>query len=357
MRTIASTTPAAEPKSGFFGNARHDWLALHVEETLEPERRVVDAHHHLWARPGRPRYLIEEYATDIADSGHDIVATVYVECHSMYRQRGPAELQSVGEIEFANGVAAMSESGGYGGAAICAAIVGHADLRLGARVRAVLEAQISAGNGRFRGIRHLTAWDEEAEVAGPLAGHPSHLHADPQFREGFACLEPLGLTFDAMIFQPQLFELRDLARAFPGTTIVVNHCGGPLAVGRFAGHRDEAFAEWRDGIRALGAEPNVMIKLGGLATRLLGTEFEDRPLPPSSQEAAAAWAPYVETCVESFGPQRCMAESNFPPDKGQCSYQVAFNALKRIAAQYTEAEQEALFAGTAAQTYRLALQA
>jgi len=273
----------------------------------------------------------------------------------MYRAGGRAEFQPVGEVEFANGVAAMSASGGYGPAAICAAIVGHVDLRLGARAAAVLEAEISAGNGRFRGIRQMSAWDEDPAIAGVLANHPSHLLADPQFRQGFACLEPLGLSFDALVFQPQIGELQDLARAFPATTIVVDHCGGPLAVGRFASRRAEAFADWRRAILRLGREPNVRMKVGGLATRLLGSEFEDRPQPPSSEEAAAAWAPYAETCIEAFGPERCMAESNFPPDKGQCSYQVVFNGLKRIAAQYNEAEKDALFRGTAARSYRLQL--
>lgn len=344
----------AEPKTGFFGDPRTDWLAQRSEEVLEPERRIVDAHHHLWQRPTRPRYLIDEYAADLA-SGHDVVATVYVECHSMYRATGPVETQPVGEVEFAAGVAAMSASGGYGPTAICAGIVGHADLRLGARVGAVLEAEIAAGGGRFRGVRHLSAWDPEPAVARMLADHPSDLLADPAFRKGLACLEPLGLTYDALVFQPQLGELRDLARDAPGTTVVVNHCGGPLGVGRFAGRRDEAFTEWRRSVLELAREPHVVMKLGGLATRLMGTELEDGPLPPSSEEAAAAWAPYVETRIEAFGPDRCMFESNFPADKGQCSYRVIFNAFKRIVATYTEAEKEALFSGTAARIYRLEL--
>jgi predicted TIM-barrel fold metal-dependent hydrolase len=323
---------------------------------IEPNRRIIDAHHHLWARPGKPRYLIEEYAADLA-TGHNIVGTVYVECHSMYRAGGASEFRPVGKVEFANGVAAMSASGGYGPTAICAAIVGNVDLRLGAQAGAVLEAELSAGSGRFRGIWHVTAWDEERAVAGPLADNPSHLLADAQFREGFACLEPFGLSFDAMVFHPQIGELRDLARAFPATTIVVNHCGGPLAVGRFASRRAQPFADWRRAILELGCEPNVTMQVGGLATRLLGTQFEDRPRPPSSEEAAAVWAPYFETCVEAFGPDRCMVESNFPPDKRQCSYQVVFKALKRIVAQYNEAEKDALFRGTAARTYQPELDA
>ena len=176
---------------------------------------------------------------------------------------------------------------------------------------------------------------------------------DPTFRKGFACLAPLGLSFDAWLFHPQIGELTDLARAFPDTKIVLDHCGGPVGLGRFAGRREETFAVWKASIADVAKCPNVVVKLGGLAMRLLGFDFHERPKPPSSEQAAAAWRPYIETCIEAFGPGRAMFESNFPPDKGQCSYQVIFNAFKRIAAQYSEAEKTALFSGTAAGVYGL----
>jgi len=336
--------------SGLFVEPREDWLAQYQEEIIDPLRPIVDPHHHLWNRG--QRYLIEEMAADIA-SGHNIVATVYVDCRSMYRAHGPEAFRPVGEVEFANGVAAMSASGGYGPAAICAGIIGHADLRLGDGARAVLEAEIAAGNGRFRGIRHSSAWDADPNVAGMYASRPQGLLRDPNFRKGFACLAPLGLSFDAWLFHPQIGELADLARTFPGTSIILDHCGGPAGVGRFAGHRDEVFREWKASIADVATCPNVVVKLGGLAMNLLGYDFHTRPRPPSSEELAAAWKPYIETCIEAFGPDRCMFESNFPPDKGQCSYQVIFNAFKRLAAPYTEAEKTALFSGTAARVYRL----
>jgi predicted TIM-barrel fold metal-dependent hydrolase len=178
---------------------------------------------------------------------------------------------------------------------------------------------------------------------------------DSTFRKGFACLAPLGLSFDAWLFHPQLPEFVDLARAFPDTKIVLDHCGGPVGLGRFAGRREETFPLWKASIQEVAKCPNVSVKLGGLAMRLLGFDFHERSKPPSSEQAAAAWRPYIETCIEAFGPQRCMFESNFPPDKGQCSYQVIFNAFKRIAAQYGEAEKTALFSKTAADVYRLKL--
>jgi predicted TIM-barrel fold metal-dependent hydrolase len=326
---MASNAPAS--KSGLYADPRQDWLAQHTEDIIDPARPIVDPHHHLWDRGGL-RYMIEEMAADVA-SGHNIIATVYVD----------------------NGVAAMSASGGYGPAAICAGIVSHVNLLLGDGVRPVLEAEIAAGQGRFRGIRHSSAWDADPEVAGMYATRPKGLLLDSTFREGFACLAPLDLSFDAWLFHPQIGELVDLARAYPDTRIVLDHCGGPIGIGRFAGKRAETFPPWKASIQEIAKCPNVSVKLGGLAMCLLGYDFHLRPTPPSSEETAAAWRPYIETCIEAFGPERAMFESNFPPDKGQCSYQVIFNAFKHIAAQYSEAEKTALFSTTATDFYRLQL--
>ena len=348
---MASTLPTT--KSGLYADPREDWLAQHKEEVIDPARPIVDPHHHLWDRGGQ-RYLIEEMVADIG-SGHNIVATVYVEARSMYRAGGPEALRPVGEVEFVNGVAAMSASGGYGPAAICAGIVGHANLLLGDGARAVLEAEIAAGQGRFRGIRHSSAWDSDPDVGHMYTTRPKGLLLDSTFRKGFACLAPLNLSFDAWLFHPQIGDLVDLARAFPDTKIVLDHCGGPVGLGRFANRREETFAVWKASIQDIAKCPNVVVKLGGLAMRLLGFDFHERPKPPSSEQAAAAWRPYIETCIEAFGPNRCMFESNFPPDKGQCSYQVIFNAFKRLSAQYSEAEKTALFSKTATEVYRLKL--
>jgi predicted TIM-barrel fold metal-dependent hydrolase len=348
-----TTSTAAASKSGLYADPREDWLAQYTEEVIDPTRPIVDPHHHLWDRGGQ-RYMIEEMAADIT-SGHNIVATVYVDCRSMYRATGPEAFRPVGEVEFANGVAAMSASGGYGPAQINAGIVSHVDLLLGDGAKPVLEAEIAAGNGRFRGIRHSSAWDAELEVAGMYAKRPKGLLLDATFRKGFACLAPLGLSFDAWLFHPQIGELVDLARAFPDTKIMLDHCGGPIGIGRFAGKREETFPAWKASIQEIAKCRNVSVKLGGLAMRLLGYDFHERQMPPSSEQVATAWRPYIETCIEAFGPNRAMFESNFPPDKGQCSYQVIFNAFKRIAAQYSEAEKTALFANTATDFYRLQL--
>jgi predicted TIM-barrel fold metal-dependent hydrolase len=348
---VASNLPSS--KSGLYADPRPDWLALRPEEIIDAGRVIVDPHHHLWDRGGQ-RYLIEEITTDLA-CGHNVVATVYVEARSMYRVHGAEAFRPVGEIEFANGAAAMSASGGYGTAAVCAGIVGHVNLLLGDAAKAVLEAEIAAGGGRFRGIRHSSAWDADENVAFMYATRPKGLLLDSTFRRGFACLAPLGLSFDAWLFHPQMGELTNLARAFPDQKIVLDHCGGPAGIGSYANRREEIFAIWKASIHEIAKCPNVVVKLGGLGMRLLGYDFHEREMPPSSEELAAAWRPYIETCIEAFGPARCMFESNFPPDKGQCSYQVIFNAFKRIAKDYSEAEKTALFSKTAMNVYRLNL--
>ncbi|HET7889780.1 MAG TPA: amidohydrolase family protein [Bradyrhizobium sp.] len=348
---VTSSLPSA--KTGLYADPRPAWLAQREEEVIEPARVIVDPHHHLWDRGGQ-RYLLDEMTSDIA-TGHNVVATVYVEARSMYRAKGPEAFRPVGEVEFANGAAAMSASGGYGPAAVCAGIVGHVNLLAGEGARAVLEAEIAAGQGRFRGIRHSVAWDSDPDVAHMYATRPKGLLLDPTFRQGFAQLAPLGLSFDAWLFHPQIGELTELARAFPGTQIVLDHCGGPAGTGQYAGRREEVFATWKASIGEIAKCPNVVVKLGGLAMCLLGYDFHERALPPSSEELAVAWRPYIETCIEAFGVERAMFESNFPPDKGQCSYQVIFNAFKRIVASFSEAEKDALFSRTAMKTYRLSI--
>src|SRR5436305_10262697 len=287
---MASTAPAW--KSGLYADPREDWLAQLTEEVMDPARPIVDPHHHLWDRGGL-RYMIEDLAADIG-SGHNVIATVYVEARSMYRAQGPEPFRPVDEGEFANGVAAMSASGGYGPAAICAGIVGHVNLLLGDGAKPVLEAEIAAGNGRFRGIRHSSAWDADPNVAHMYATRPKGLLLDPTFRKGFACLAPLGLSFDAWLFHPQISELTDLARAFPGTRIVLDHCGGPVGIGVYANRREELLPVWKTSIQEIAKCHNVMVKLGGLAMRLLGHDFHERPKPPSSEQLASAWKPYIE---------------------------------------------------------------
>jgi L-fuconolactonase len=346
---MSTTTTQASP----YLPVRDDWLARRTETILEPMLPIVDPHHHLWERPGW-RYMLDDLLAD-TNSGHNIVATVFVQCRSMHRAGGPEEFRPVGETEFVNGVAAMSASGGYGATKICAGIVGHVGLTLGRRASAVLEAHIRAGGGRFRGIRHITAYDADPTLMNPAYSPPPGLMADKSFREGFACLAPLNLTFDAWLYHPQIGDVTSLAQSFPGTGICLNHVGGPLAIGKYAGKRDEVFAAWSESIRDLAACPNVVVKLGGMAMRINGWDFHEKTDPPSSETLAAAWKPYVETCIEAFGANRCMFESNFPVDKGSYAYAPFWNACKLLAKGASAAEKTDLFSGTAARFYRLDL--
>lgn len=325
------------------------------EPALDPAIPIVDSHHHLYVRGSR-RYLLDEILADIGSSGHHVVATVFVESKAMYRGEGSEALRPVGEVEFVNGMAAMAASGTFGPCLVAAGIVGFAELTLGARVRETLEAEIAHGGGRFRGIRQGSYWsDNEAVYAHTSARPPKGLLLDARFREGFACLAPLGLSFDSVLFHPQLPELIDLARAFPTTSIVLNHMGFPLGIGAYAGRRSEVFTQWREAMRALATCPGVAVKIGGLGMPFWGFGFDERPERATSAELAAAWRPYVETTIEVFGADRCMMESNFPPDGRTASYGVLWNALKLITRPYDAAVRTALFSGTARRVYRLAL--
>ena len=347
---MQSPSPSAAPSPHL--PVRPDWLDRRREEIIEPDLPIVDPHHHLVERPETGRYLLPELLADTSD-GHNITATVYLEWLSMYRAQGPVELRPVGEVEFANGVAAMAASGTYGGTQICAGIVGYADLTLGAPVEKVLQAMIQAGGGRFRGIRFITASHPEQAAWGSAVIRPEGLLMNPKLREGFARLAPLGLSFDAWMYHTQLSELVDLARAFPRTQIVLDHVGGAIGLGPYAGKRDEVFVTWSRQIHELATCPNVHIKLGGLGTRMFGFTHHLGELPRSSEELAAAWPPYIEICIAAFGPERAMFESNFSVDKGSCSYRVLWNTFKRIAAGCSDAERAALFTGTATKLYRL----
>src|SRR5262245_44852122 len=328
------------------------WTRLRNRPALEHDLPIVDPHHHQWDEE-RGRYLIHELVEDTS-TGHNIVATVFIECGAMYRAEGPADMKPVGEVEFVNGISAMSASGRYGKSRLCAGIIGHADLTLGDRARPVLEALIAAGNGRFRGIRHGVTWDTGNAAKFGRREVPPHQVLDRLFRKGFAHLKPLGLSFESWQFHPQLPDTVDLLRAFPETNVILNHAGGLLGIPPHDGNREEVFKIWRANMRELVQFPNLTVKVGGLGMLYCGWDFHLRDVPPSSEELAAAWRPYVETCIELFGPNRCMMESNFPVDKQSCGYGVLWNALKRITQRCSAAEKAAMYRDTAARVYRLA---
>lgn len=330
--------------------ANDAWLALTPEDPIEPTLPIIDPHHHLWDYPNN-RYLIEEITADTA--GHGIRQTVFIECSAMYRADGPDEFKPVGETEFVQGVAAMSANGRFGATRVAAGIVGTADLTLGDGVAPVLEAHLNASTNRFRGIRHRASWPDARR---PPAGQPApkaHLLLDPDFRTGFAYLRQYALSFEAWVFHPDITDVADLARAFPTTTIILNHLGGPILHGQFPGTPDEIFTKWKDDISEVAACPNVVVKAGGIQMPVNGFKWHERERPPSSDELAEVNAPWYLHAIEAFGPGRTMLESNFPVDRASCTYTVLYNQFKKLTKGFSPADRAAMFAGTAARVYRL----
>jgi len=359
------TTALSKTAFGRIFPPREAWLAkAPAEPIIDPELPIIDTHHHLWHRQGSGgalgeawevpsfRYLLDEFLADCA-TGHNIIGSVFLQCHAMYRAAGATPMRPVGETEFVAGIAAMSDSGGYGRTKLAAGIVGYADLTAGNWVTPVLESHIRAGGGRFRGVRHSAAYDADPVIGNSAPDMQPGLYRRPDFRAGLGRLSALGLSLDAWGFHPQIPDITDLARAFPGSNIIVGHCGGPLGYGRYAGRRDQVFADWKRSVGELAKCPNVTMKLGGMMMRLAAYDYGTLDAPPSSEQLAEHWRPYVETCLDLFGADRCMAESNFPVEKMGIGFAALFNALKRLTSGASVDERSAIFAGTARRVYRL----
>jgi predicted TIM-barrel fold metal-dependent hydrolase len=326
------------------------------EPILEPDLPIVDSHVHLFDRPPL-RYMLDEYLAD-AGAGHRIVASVYVETQSFAGTEGPEMLRPLGEVEFANGMGAVAASGVYGDCLACAGIVGHADLRYGAAVGELLDRALALAPARFRGVRQVTIEvRNEANYRWITHRPPTGIMQHPRFHDGMRQVEARGLVFDSAIFHHQFAELMQLADAFPSTTIVLNHMGTAEPQSHDEAARRQAFVEWKDGIRELARRPNVVCKVGGLGLPHWGLGLHQRTDPIGYEELAAAWRPFVETSVEVFGPQRCMMESNFPPDGRSAGFIPLWNALKLIVRNCSAEEKAALFHDTAARVYRLDLPA
>ena len=326
---------------------RNGWLALGAEPALDPDLPICDPHHHLWIYPDSS-YLVEDFMAD-ARSGHRIASTVHVECAMFYRNDGPSELRPVGETERVHQLTAPAQATAT---RVAAGIVGLADLRLGTAVAPVLQAH-RAASPRFRGVRFGTAWDGSGKLHASHTKPSGRLMYEPAFRAGLACVAEADLVFDAWMYFPQLPELADMARDLPALRIVLDHCGGPIGIGPYAGKRDEVFSTWHTHMRTLAERPNVMVKLGGLTMSMAGYGWHKLPAPPSSAVLAEAMRPWFLACIELFGVERCMFESNFPMDRVSCSYTVLWNAFKRVTGDFSAAERRALFHDNAARAYAL----
>jgi L-fuconolactonase len=315
---------------------------------VDPDLPVVDSHHHLWVRPEHP-YRMEQFEADVA-SGHNIVGSVFAECHAMYRTEGPTEFAPVGEASF---VAAEAERGARGpmrSRHLCSAFIGTADLTLGSRVGKVLDLLESESGGLFRGIRCAVYWDPDPSLSAGLRAYARRgLLLDPTFREGFRCLVSRGYVYDAWQYEPQLPELCDLIDAFPEATVVVNHCGGPVGINAYA--TPDRFERWRAALGEVARRPNSLVKLSGLSARRIGLGLESRRDRPDAEELARLWSPYIHACVELFGPSRCMWGSNFPVDVAAGDYATVLNAYKLALAGCSTADKRAIFADNARRVY------
>lgn len=335
------------------------WLDKVREPIVEPELPIVDAHHHLWTGygkpvPWQPDYWLADFAEDLF-SGHRIIATVFVECGYNYRTTGPDALKPVGEVETLDRFATEFAKAYGERCKACAAIVGHADFRLGATVEETLEAQVLTSPRRFRGIRQITNYDPSPEVNYPGFALPPGLLLDAKFQEGFARLANFGLSFDAWLFHPQIRDIIVLAQRNPYIPIIVDHFGGPVGIGPYAGKREEIKAQWKKDCADLARLPNVVMKIGGINMEHAGFHWHERPLPPTSDEVIAACGDYFRHAIDCFGPDRCMFESNVPVDKVSFSYVTLWNAFKKLSARFGPTERTAMFSGTARRTYRMGI--
>lgn len=351
-----AATQELAPAPGVFTSPRapdEAWLAkAQHEDAILPELPIIDPHVHFWHHGGY-RYFVEEFAKDIAASGHNVESTVFVECSTMYRASGPEHLKPVGEVEFAVGQAAMAASGRYTQARCAAAIVGFADLTLGGLARETVEALVEAANGRLRGIRQRAKWDPDPAVRGSFCADGPGLYLRPEFGQGIDMLVAKGLLFEASVFHPQIRDLAALARAHPDANIVVVHTASPVGHSSYYGKDAEVHTAWLADMKELSKCPNVSVKLGGLLLSLGNFDFTTAARPPTSEELAALWRPYLEPCIELFGAQRCMASSNFPVDKAGVTYGTLWNMFKRITAACSGEEQQMIFADNARRIYRL----
>ncbi|HUD92950.1 amidohydrolase family protein [Sphingobium sp.] len=314
---------------------------------------IIDTHQHIWMEPPGAmweRYTPDQMMADMAHSGHNIIGTVYIDSRAHYSELGPEHLRCVGETAFAEQVAQESLRRGGREAGACAAIATYADLMMGHAVGEVFDAHMAA-SPRFRGIRYMTAMDQDLSSDHWWA--PQGIMKDPVFLDGFSELASRDLMFDAWIYHPQIPDLVELARRFPDTTIILDHLGGPLLIGRYSGREEESFVEWRKNMAALAECPNVSVKLGGVNSSTTGWSARDLPLPPSSEKTAEIQRRHMFTAIDLFGPRRCMFESNFPVDMVSISFTVLWNAFKRMTADFSDADRRDLFAGTASRVYRI----
>jgi len=333
----------------------NDWLEITKEEIIEPGLPICDPHHHYWdlrvERTPYGRYLLHELLNDIND--HNVTSTVFIEARAMYSADLEKDYRPVGEVEFVEGLSAASASGIYGKSRASASIIGHANLNLGNKVEPILESLLEASPKRFKGIRHIVAWDDDKKVDSIPVYNLEEQMSTKNFINGAKVLSKMGLSFDSWMYFHQLPQLLNLAKEVPDLPIVVDHIGGILLIGEYANKKEEILKIWEKNISDLSECPNVEIKLGGLGMPITGHDWHLRNTPVGSEELANQMKYFLDYCIEKFGPQRGMFESNFPVDKVSFSYNVLYNAFKRYSKNYSKSERAAMFHDNAVRFYKV----
>jgi len=322
-------------------------MKMKPNKILEKELEICDAHHHIWDFP-TSKYLADELLEDFV-SGHNVTSSVYMECGHAYDTSLPKHLASTGETKFIENFAEEILKRTNGDVAACKAIVSYTDLCLGSRTQESLEAHLAASN-RFCGVRHATGWDADKNIRNAHTKPTEGLMLTKEFSNGIRALTKLNLSFDAWLYHPQILEFATLAKNHPNQIMVLDHVGGPLGIGRYAGARKLVYEQWKKNISLLATQENVYVKLGGLAMSITGMVNKRLPNIDTIQLAALT-APYYLHVIDKFGAERCIFESNFPVDKVGVSYSTLWNSFKYITQSFSPSEKLALFKGTAEKIY------
>ena len=334
---------------------RQEWLNQLIEDPILPNIPIIDPHHHLWD-VGFGRYYIEELLEDINSSGHNIVSTVYIMSSSntkIYSKDGLEEFKPLTEIEFATSEGKRADLIPNNKVKVNASIVGSVDLTYGNKLQPVLEKAVNISEGRLKGIRMLLASHTDPRISSGAVKSDLGLMLHPNFIDGAKCIQDANLSLDFWIYHTQLNEMEKIARALPDLTIILNHIGGPIHLGEYEGKQAATHREWRSAMMRLSRIPNINVKLGGLGMAVNGAKFHNSKFPPNSVQLSDVWKPWIYETIDMFGFDRCMFESNFPVDKGSCSYGALWNAFKIIAKDMSDDEINKLFSKNAAKIYKI----
>ena len=334
---------------------RQEWLNQHIEDPISPNIPIIDPHHHLWD-VGFGRYYIEELLEDINSSGHNILSTVYIMSSSntkIYSKDGLEEFKPLTEIEFATSEGKRADLIPNNRVKVNASIVGSVDLTYGNKLQPVLEKAVNISEGRLKGIRMLLASHTDPRISSGAVKSDLGLMLHPNFIDGAKCVQDANLSLDFWIYHTQLNEMEKIARALPDLTIILNHIGGPIHIGEYEGKQAATHREWRSAMMRLSRIPNINVKLGGLGMAVNGAKFHNSKFPPNSVQLSDVWKPWIYETIDMFGFDRCMFESNFPVDKGSCSYGALWNAFKILAKDMSDDEINKLFSKNAAKIYKI----